>query len=150
MPVVHFPFSDQEIEVASRGIGRTGHLELALRVEFHFGNRDTFVRRQLFAFRRSKMGKRQDQTDDQAISRTESVSHRSTLKIKLAVANRPRCCMSGGLRSDGVLHKRLDTGTPRAETFDATVAKRGTFMLAREDLTKRRSATPSGSGAELE
>jgi hypothetical protein len=28
--------------------------------------------------RRSKMGKRQDQTDDQAISRNESVSHRST------------------------------------------------------------------------
>jgi tRNA U34 5-methylaminomethyl-2-thiouridine-forming methyltransferase MnmC len=28
--------------------------------------------------RRSKMGKRQDQTDDQAGSRNESVSHRST------------------------------------------------------------------------
>ena len=78
VPVVHFPFPDQKIEVVRRGIGRSGDLELALSVEFHFGNRDTFVRRQLFILRRSKMGKRQDQTDDQAISRNESVSHRST------------------------------------------------------------------------
>src|SRR5439155_19679896 len=78
MPVVHFPFPDQEIEVVRRGIGRSGDLELTLSVEFHFGNRDIFVRRQLFVFRRSKMGKRQNQTDDQAISRNESVSHRST------------------------------------------------------------------------
>src|SRR6476660_9261738 len=82
------------------------------------------------------MGKRQDQTDDQAISRNESVSHRPTLKVRLALANRPRCCMSGGLWSDGVLHKRLDTGTPRAASFDATVATGGTFMLAREGLTR--------------
>jgi hypothetical protein len=78
MPVVHFPFSDQKIEVVRRGIGRSGQLEIALSVEFHFGNRDAFVRRQLFVLRRSKMGKRQDQTDDQAISRDKSVSHRST------------------------------------------------------------------------
>ena len=44
VPVVHFPFSDQEIEVVRRGIGRSGHLELALSVEFHFGNRDAFIR----------------------------------------------------------------------------------------------------------
>ena len=41
-------------------------------------------------------------------------------------------------RSDGILHKRLDTGTPRAETFDATVSRAGTFTLAREDLTRIR------------
>jgi hypothetical protein len=75
---VHFPFSDQEIEVVRRGIGRSGHLELALSVEFHFGNGDAFVRRQFFVLRRSKMGKRQDQADDHAISRNERVSHRST------------------------------------------------------------------------
>ena len=46
--------------------------------------------------------------------------------------------MSGGLWSDGILHKRLDTGTPRAETFDATVSRAGTFTLAREDLTRIR------------
>src|SRR5947207_7714831 len=73
MPVVHFPFPDQEIEVVRRGIGRSGNLELALSVEFHFGNRDSLVRRQLFVLRRSKMGKRQDQTDDQASSGNESV-----------------------------------------------------------------------------
>jgi hypothetical protein len=78
VPVVHFPFSGQEIEVVRRRIGRSGHLELALSVEFYFRNRDAFVRRQFFILRGSKMGKRQDQTDDQAISRNESVSHRST------------------------------------------------------------------------
>ena len=54
MPVVHFPFPDQEIEVVRRGIRRSGDLELALRVEFHFRNRDTFVRRQLFIFAGAK------------------------------------------------------------------------------------------------
>src|SRR5436305_13654472 len=103
MPVVHFPFSDQEIEVVRRGIGRSGHLEFALSVEFHFGNGDTFVRRQFFVLRRSKMGKRQDQTDDQAVSRNESVSHRST-KLKPGGSKSPpllRVSSDGGLTAFG-------------------------------------------------
>jgi hypothetical protein len=44
--------------------------------------------------------------------------------------------MSGEMWSDGILHKRLDTGTPRAATFDATVSRGGIFMLAREDLSE--------------
>lgn len=44
--VMHFPLADQKIEVVRRGIRRTGDLKLALSVEFHFGNRHSFVCRQ--------------------------------------------------------------------------------------------------------
>jgi hypothetical protein len=76
--VMHFPLPDEKTEVVRRGIGRSGDFELALSVEFHFGNRHGFVCRQLFVLARSRMGKRQDQTHDQAISKSETALHRST------------------------------------------------------------------------
>ena len=35
-------------------------------------------------------------------------------------------------------HAIAISGSPRGETFDAMVSRGGTFMLAREDLTKKR------------
>ena len=44
VPVVHFPFPDQEIKVVRRGIRRSRYFEVTFDVEFHFGNRDAFIR----------------------------------------------------------------------------------------------------------
>ncbi len=66
VPVVHFPFADQEIKVVRRGIRRSRYFEVTFDVEFHFGNRDAFIRGQLLVLSESGDRGEKEQKDRQA------------------------------------------------------------------------------------
>src|SRR6476661_7056142 len=67
VPVVHFPFPDQENKVVRRGIRRSRYFEVTFGVEFHFGNRDAFIRGYLLVLSQSKDRGEKEQKDRQAL-----------------------------------------------------------------------------------
>src|ERR1051325_4525392 len=65
MPIVHLPFSDQEIEIVRRRVRRGRDLELALRIESHCGNLNIFIRGQLLVLSESEGAGKCEQTKRQ-------------------------------------------------------------------------------------